>query len=225
MIRESASSVMRAAAPHPGRDYFFGNVNVTGTVSKLGRIVQDRRSDRPDNKYLYHSFVESSDMMNIYNGVTILDARGERDRPLPAWFESLNSDFRYQLTCMGGFSPVWIEREVQGSQFAIKGEKPGQKVSWQLTGIRQDAWANAHRIPGRSGEAGIGAGIPPPLRWNTGARSSRASNGRRTPQYETLSRSSARPRQDRRRRTRSRGPPAPSGLILRSGAAQLARGF
>jgi hypothetical protein len=31
--------------------------------------------------------------------------------------------------------------------FAISGGTPGGEVSWQITGIRQDAWANAHRIP------------------------------------------------------------------------------
>jgi hypothetical protein len=30
----------------------------------------------PANEYLYHSFVESPDMMNIYNGIAILDAHG-----------------------------------------------------------------------------------------------------------------------------------------------------
>ena len=29
---------------------------------------------------------------------------------------------------------------------AIAGGGPGQKISWQVTGIRQDAYANAHRI-------------------------------------------------------------------------------
>ena len=27
-----------------------------------------------------------------------------------------------------------------------KTDKPNVEVSWQVTGIRQDAWANAHRI-------------------------------------------------------------------------------
>jgi hypothetical protein len=31
--------------------------------------------------------------------------------------------------------------------WTIKTDKPGVEVSWQVTGIRQDAWANAHRIP------------------------------------------------------------------------------
>lgn len=34
-----------------------------------------------------------------------------------------------------------------GNRFKIDGGKPGAKVSWQVTGVRQDAYANAHRIP------------------------------------------------------------------------------
>jgi len=36
---------------------------------------------------------------------------------------------------------------VKANAFSIAEGDSGQKVSWQLTGIRQDAWANAHRIP------------------------------------------------------------------------------
>ena len=52
--------------------------------------------------YRVHSFVESPDMMNIYNGNAILDESGEAWAELPEWFEALNRDFRYQLTCIGG---------------------------------------------------------------------------------------------------------------------------
>ncbi len=126
--------------------YFVGNININGTSHTSGAVtIMDDPTD-PENKYLYHSAVQSPDMKNIYDGVVTLDARGDAIVQLPAWFEALNRDYRYQVTCIGGFSPVWIEREVQGGQFAIKGEKPGQKVSWQLTGIRQDAWAIAHPV-------------------------------------------------------------------------------
>ena len=33
------------------------------------------------------------------------------------------------------------------NRFKIAGGKPGGKVSWQVTGVRHDAYANAHRIP------------------------------------------------------------------------------
>jgi hypothetical protein len=35
----------------------------------------------------------------------------------------------------------------RGGTFTVAGGGPGLEVSWQVTGIRQDAWANANRIP------------------------------------------------------------------------------
>jgi hypothetical protein len=67
---------------------------------------------------------------------------------LPVWFDALNRDFRYQLTAIGGPAPsLHVAEEVAGNRFRIAGGRGGIKVSWMLTGIRQDAWANAHRIP------------------------------------------------------------------------------
>src|SRR5208282_5923083 len=86
-------------------------------------------------------------MMNIYNGNAVLNKKGEAAIELPKWFQALNKDFRYQLTCIGGFSPVYIAEEINNNRFKIAGGKPGAKVSWQVTGIRQDVYANAHRIP------------------------------------------------------------------------------
>ena len=126
--------------------YFEGNVTITGTLSKsAGSFKIDHPLD-PENKYLQHSFVESPDMMNIYNGNVTLDASGEATVEMPDWFEALNKEFRYQLTCIGGFAPVYIAEKITGNHFKIAGGTPGMEVSWQVTGIRHDAYANAHRI-------------------------------------------------------------------------------
>jgi hypothetical protein len=124
-----------------------GNLTVTGTVSKGGGSFRIDHPLDPEHKYLYHSFVESPDMMNIYNGVVTLSRRGDAVVKLSDWFDALNRDFRYQLTCIGGFAPVYVASEVSGNQFKIGGCRPGMKVSWQVTGIRKDAFANEHRIP------------------------------------------------------------------------------
>jgi hypothetical protein len=127
--------------------WFNGDVEVDGNLSKAaGSFKIDHPLD-PANKYLYHSFVESPDMMNIYNGNVITNATGDAVVTLPEWFETLNRDFRYQLTVVGQFAQAIVGGEVSNHQFAIKTDKPNVKVSWQITGIRQDAWANAHRIP------------------------------------------------------------------------------
>ncbi len=127
---------------------FYGNVNVSGTLTKSGGSFKIDDPLDPANKYLSHSFVESPDMKNIYDGVVTLDANGQAAVALPAWFGAVNRDFRYQLTSIGAPGPnLYIASEVSSNVFKIAGGAPGGKVSWQVTGIRQDPWANAHRIP------------------------------------------------------------------------------
>ncbi len=127
--------------------YFNGNVTVTGTLSKGGGSFKIDHPLDPENKYLYHSFVESPDMKNVYDGVVLLDARGEAWVELPEWFDGLNRDFRYQLTAIGAPGPnLYIAEEISNNRVKIAGGNSGMKVSWQVTGIRQDAFANAHRI-------------------------------------------------------------------------------
>ncbi len=115
-------------------------------VTKAGGSFRIDHPLDPENKYLSHSFVESPDMMNIYNGNVTLNSNGEATITLPDWFEALNKDFRYQLTCIGGFAQVYIAEEIHNNAFKIAGGKQGLKVSWQVTGVRQDAYANAHRL-------------------------------------------------------------------------------
>jgi hypothetical protein len=83
-------------------------------------------------------------MKNIYDGMITLDASGGAQVNLPGWFEALNGDFRYQLTAIGRSSPgLYISEEISGNQFHIAGGIPGTKVSWQVTGVRKDAYAKA----------------------------------------------------------------------------------
>ncbi|MGA2689819.1 MAG: hypothetical protein ABSE85_17300 [Candidatus Korobacteraceae bacterium] len=124
-----------------------GNLNVGGTLTKGGGSFKIDDPLDPANKYLSHSFVESPDMMNIYNGNVTTDKRGLATVVLPNYFETLNRDFRYQLTVIGQFAQAIVAKEIDRGRFTIRTNKPGVKVSWQVTGIRQDAWANANRIP------------------------------------------------------------------------------
>ena len=127
---------------------FAGDVLVTGTLSKGGGSFKIDHPLDPENKYLSHSFVESPDMMNIYDGNIELDGNGGATVTMPDWFGALNRDFRYQLTAIGKPSPnVYIAEEIKGNQFRIAGGTPGGKISWMVTGIRHDAYANKHRIP------------------------------------------------------------------------------
>jgi len=123
-----------------------GSVTIRGNVAKgSGSFKIDHPLD-PENKYLSHSFVESPDMMNIYNGTTTTDAKGNATITLPDWFEALNQDFRYQLTVIGTFAQAIVAEEIKGNRFTVKTSAPNVKVSWQVTGIRHDAYASKHRI-------------------------------------------------------------------------------
>jgi hypothetical protein len=134
--------------------YFSGVVQVSGDVQVFGTLIKSGGSFKidhsldPENKYLSHLFVESPDMKNIYDGVAKLDANGEAVVEMANWFTALNRDYRYLLTPIGAPAPgLYIAEELTNNRFKVAGGVPGMKVSWQVTGIRQDAWANKHRIP------------------------------------------------------------------------------
>ncbi len=123
-----------------------GNLSVTGSISKgSGTFKIDHPLD-PANKYLVHSFVESPDMLNIYTGNVVTDAQGYATVELPGYFESANTDFRYQLTPVGQFAQVIIKEEVSGNKFVIQSDIPNVKVSWTVTAVRNDPYARANRI-------------------------------------------------------------------------------
>jgi hypothetical protein len=152
-----------------------GKVKITGNLEKAGGSFKIDHPLDPANKYLCHSFVESPDMKNIYDGVVVLDNKGKAEIELPDWFGIINKDFRYQLTAIGAPGPnLYIAEEISDmatttntntkynksssnkdknknknnniSRFKIAGGASGMKVSWQVTGIRKDPWANAHRV-------------------------------------------------------------------------------
>lgn len=133
-----------------GNGRISGNLSVTGNVSKAGGTFKIDHPLDPANKYLYHSFVESPDMMNIYNGVVTTDTEGYAVVTMPDYFEAANKDFRYQLTVIDEATPdiftVRVSQKMRGNTFVIKTFPGNLEVSWQVTGIRNDAWAKANRV-------------------------------------------------------------------------------
>jgi hypothetical protein len=127
--------------------YFEGDINVTGTIYAGTKDFRIDHPTDPANKYLLHASVESSEMMNIYTGNAMLDGRGVAVVQLPAWFEAVNGDFRYQLTSIGAPGPgLYIAQEISGNRFMIAGGSAGTKVSWQVTAVRHDAYAKAYPL-------------------------------------------------------------------------------
>lgn len=124
-----------------------GNLSVSGAISAGTKDFKIDHPLDPANKYLYHASVESSEMMNIYTGTVLMDLGGSAIVSLPDWFEAVNGDFRYQLTAIGAPAPnLHIAREISDHQFVIAGGQSGMKVSWQVTGVRHDAYAKAHPL-------------------------------------------------------------------------------
>src|SRR5918997_6024145 len=93
--------------------YLDGNVTITGNLQKAGGSFKIDHPLDPANKYLSHSFVESPDMKNVYDGVVVLDRKGKAEINLPDWFGALNKNFRYQLTAIGAPGPnLYIAEEI-----------------------------------------------------------------------------------------------------------------
>jgi hypothetical protein len=130
------------AAPNSGRAGFFdGGISI---INGPNSFKIDHPLD-PENKYLVHTSVESSEKKNVYDGVARLDEEGAAWIELPEWFEALNGDFRYQLTAVGGSAPgLHVAEEVSENRFKIAGGEEGMKVCWQVTGTRKDPWATAN---------------------------------------------------------------------------------
>jgi hypothetical protein len=131
-----------------------GSISVAGAVAKgSGTFVIDHPLD-PKNKLLYHSFVESPDAVNVYDGIAQLDEAGKATVQLPDYFLALNKDFQYLLTAVGQAMPgLYISGEVHRRwwlfgpiEFSVAGGSPGGKVSWQVTGVRHDPYILAHPI-------------------------------------------------------------------------------
>jgi hypothetical protein len=140
-------------SPNNWAAYFDGAVEVVHDLHVNGTVFKGAGAFRIDNpldpahSYLQHSFVESPQMMNVYNGNVATNAKGFATVKLPRWFQALNKDFRYQLTVLGSsFAQAIVAKEIHDNQFTIRTNKPKVKVSWQVTGVRHDPYANAHRI-------------------------------------------------------------------------------
>jgi len=105
-----------------------GKVKITGNLEKAGGSFKIDHPLDPANKYLCHSFVESPDMKNVYDGVVVLDGKGEAEIDLPDWFGILNKDFRYQLTAIGAPGPnLYIAEEISEATTSNYGSKNSNK--------------------------------------------------------------------------------------------------
>ena len=118
-----------------------GKVVVNGDFTAVGvkAFTMDHPLD-PTNKILMHAAVESNEVINSYSGNVATDATGKVTVMLPEYFEAINTDFRYQLTVVGGtFAQAIISKEISNNVFEIATSQPNVKVSWEVKGVRNDA--------------------------------------------------------------------------------------
>lgn len=120
-----------------------GELGATGTKS----FVIDHPLD-PQNRLLKHYCSEGPEPLNVYRGNVMLDGNGEAWVVLPSYFEAINRDETYQLTPVGAAMPgLYVAEPVSGNQFRIAGGSPGMRVSWTVTGVRNDAWVRMRGAP------------------------------------------------------------------------------
>ncbi len=124
--------------------YFTGDVNVTGNVFMPAKFTEIDHPLDPENQTLRLAGVDSPEQKVIYDGVVTTDANGEAVVAMPPYFDALNAEFRYQLTVIGEFAQAIVLRKLDHGRFTIKTDKPNLEVSWQVTGVRKDAFAIAH---------------------------------------------------------------------------------
>ncbi|MFZ2873783.1 MAG: hypothetical protein WAZ94_04810 [Phycisphaerales bacterium] len=112
----------------------------------------------------------------MYNGVAVLDERGEATITLPRYFPLINASPRYSLTPLGAPMPMLhIAEEISESalgagqaagpgdeppecRFRIGGGAAGARVSWEVKARRNDCFVREHGAPVEldkpAGEAG-----------------------------------------------------------------------
>jgi len=145
-IDASAGNSASPTSPAGYAGNFSGDVYVSGVLTSTSPDVEIDHPLDPANKYLDHASIGSSEMLNIYSGNVITDELGLATVKLPDWFEAENGDFRYQLTTIGRDAHAWIAQKIANHQFKIATNATNVEVSWQVTGVRQDAYAQAHPL-------------------------------------------------------------------------------
>jgi hypothetical protein len=196
---------------------FDGDVSVKGILYKYASLFSIDHPLDPDRRSLNHAAVEAPEYKTFYDGVATLAKDGRALVRLPHWFAALNGELRHQLTALGAPAPDLHVRSVKKDSFVISGGAAGQRVCWQVTGIRRDAWARKNPLKVETPKRRAPTSAAPPsateltrLRRTlekelADARKSAAASGKRRP-----------PSPSRRPRG---GPPAPAALSKASESA------
>lgn len=127
--------------------YSLGRTGASGT--KSFRI--DHPLD-PENLYLNHYCSEGPEPLNVYSGTVRTDSSGVAWVQLPAYFEAINRDFRYQLTVVDDgdgaiFAQAKVARKIRENRFKIRTSVPNVDVCWEVKGVRNDLFVQRNGAP------------------------------------------------------------------------------
>ena len=100
----------------------------------------------PENRNLQFAGISSPQMSNALFGNVTTNSSGEAVVELPEYFTAVSTEYKYQLTVVGQFAQAIIGEEIRGNAFTIKTDKPNVKVSWQVVGLRNDAFARTKQL-------------------------------------------------------------------------------
>ena len=120
------------------------NQTRVGILTKAGGTFTIDHPLDPDNKILNHYFVESPEMVLIYQGEAAIGSNGQAEVALPDYFDALTRNPMISLTGIGG-SNVYIVENVSKNRFVIGGT-PGIAVDWMVTAERKDQSSEITRI-------------------------------------------------------------------------------
>ena len=151
-------------SPYNWAAWLDGAVTITKDLHVYGTLYASAKNFRiddpldPAHKYLQHASVESNEQTDVYSGNETTNAKGFATVKLPSWFLALNRDVRYQLTSLSGLQEVAVAKEIRNNRFVIQSQKPHSRISWQVTGVRHDPYAQAHPLQVIAPKTGSDAG-------------------------------------------------------------------
>lgn len=127
--------------------YSNGRMAVSGTKS----FQIDHPLD-PEHMILNHYCTEGPEPLNAYSGNAQTDSRGYATVQLPSYFESINRDFRYQLSVIdtsdsADFVLAKVVRKIADNQFTIRTSSPNIEVSWRIEATRNDRFVQQYGAP------------------------------------------------------------------------------
>jgi hypothetical protein len=122
----------------------FGVYSVGDSATTGLKLFQIDHPLDPANKLLNHFSEEGPEPYLVYRGNANFGPDGLAVVQLPEYFEAINRDPTYQLTPIGGPAVLYIAQEVLNNRFVIGGGRAGMRVSWMVTGIRNDAFVRRY---------------------------------------------------------------------------------